>query len=166
MVELASLNSVVDRLVHACWNRLFMAWWTNRLEQRYWNYYDKSTVLFINDKTCCQELGCCIKSGFACSNIREQPLSIRQAIYNMLKHDWTILIFYQSCSIMLTVLLQGCWVNPVIASCDIFTRVASGYSAYLPQLSGHLFILRISFYWSITCSNCLMQPSYIKPEIN
>ena len=27
----------------------------------------------------------------------------------MLKHDWTILLFYQSCSIMLTVLLQGCW---------------------------------------------------------
>ena len=30
---------------------------------------------------------------------------------NMLKHDWTILLFYQSCSIMLTVLLQGCWAN-------------------------------------------------------
>ena len=26
------------------------------------------------------ELGCCIKSGFARSNIREQPLSIRQAV--------------------------------------------------------------------------------------
>ena len=25
MVELASLNNVVDRLVHACWNRPFMA---------------------------------------------------------------------------------------------------------------------------------------------
>ena len=33
------------------------------------------------------ELGCCMKLGFACSNIREQPLSIRQAVYNMLKHD-------------------------------------------------------------------------------
>ena len=33
------------------------------------------------------ELGCCIKSGFARCNIREQPLSIRQAVYNMLKHD-------------------------------------------------------------------------------
>ena len=31
------------------------------------------------------ELSCCIKSGFACSNIREQPLSIRQAMYTMLK---------------------------------------------------------------------------------
>ena len=74
-------------------------------------------------------------------NIREQTLPIRQAVYNMLKHDWTILLFYQSCSIMLTVLLQGCWVNPVIASCDIFTRVASGYSAYLPQCSGHVYLL-------------------------
>ena len=42
------------------------------------------------------------------SNKREQPLSIRQAVYNTLKHDWTILLFYQSCSIMLTVFLQGC----------------------------------------------------------
>ena len=25
MIELANLNSVVDRLVHVCWNRLFMA---------------------------------------------------------------------------------------------------------------------------------------------
>ena len=24
-IELASMNVVVDRLVHACWNRLFMA---------------------------------------------------------------------------------------------------------------------------------------------
>ena len=30
-LKLASLNIVVDRLVHAaCWNRLFMASWTNR----------------------------------------------------------------------------------------------------------------------------------------
>ena len=43
--------------------------------------------------------------------IREQHLSIRQAVYNMLTHDWTILLFYQSCSIMLTVLLHGCWAN-------------------------------------------------------
>ena len=42
------------------------------------------------------------------SNKREQPLSIRQAVYNTLKHDWTILLFYQSCSIMLTVFLQSC----------------------------------------------------------
>ena len=61
--------------------------------------------------------------GFTCSNIREQPLSIRQAVYNMLKHDWTILLFYQSCSIMLTVLLQGCWANNPVIACDIFMRV-------------------------------------------
>ena len=40
-------------------------WWNNKIEQRCYNNY---------------ELGCCIKSGFACSNIREQPLSIRQAV--------------------------------------------------------------------------------------
>ena len=84
-------------------------WWNNKIEQRCYNNH---------------ELGCCIKSGFVCSNIREQPLSIRQAVYNMLKHDWTILSFYQSCSIMLTVFWQGCWAtnNPVI-DCDISTRV-------------------------------------------
>ena len=71
-------------------------WWNNKNEQRCYNNH---------------QLGCCIKSGFACSNTREQPLSIRQAVYNMLKHDWTILLFYQSCSIMLTVLLMGCWTN-------------------------------------------------------
>ena len=62
-----------------------------------------------------------------CSNIREQPLSIRQAVYNMLKHDWTILLFYQSCSIMLTVLLEGCWVNNTVIACDIFMRVYSNF---------------------------------------
>ena len=133
MVELASLNSVVDRLEHGwagqleqcCWQacscismlkqtvhglnnvvgtiiinqqpcsfmieHVVREWWNNKIEQRCYNNH---------------ELGCCIKSGFECSNIRKQPLSIRQAEYNMLKHDWTILLFYQSCSIVLTVLLQ------------------------------------------------------------
>lgn len=45
------------------------------------------------------EFGCYIKSNFACCNIRKPSLSI-----NMLKHDRTILLFYQSHSIMLTVL--------------------------------------------------------------
>ena len=49
MIELASLNSVVDRFVSG-WNRLFMAWWTNRLEQRRWNHHDKSTAMFIHDR--------------------------------------------------------------------------------------------------------------------
>ena len=35
-------------------------WWNNKIEQRCYNNH---------------ELGCCIKSGFVCSNIREQPLS-------------------------------------------------------------------------------------------
>ena len=73
-----------------------MEWWNNKIERRCYNNH---------------ELGYRIKSGFACFNTREQLLSIRQAVYNMLKHGWTILLFYQSCSIMLTVLLQGCWAN-------------------------------------------------------
>ena len=44
-------------------------------------------------------------------------------LYTMLKHDWTILLFYQSCSIMLTVLLQGCWANNPVIACDIFTSI-------------------------------------------
>ena len=99
MVELASLNMVVDRLEHG---------WAGQLEHGCW-------------------LGCCIKLGFACSNIREQPLSICQAVYNnMLKHDWTILLFYQSCSTTLTVLLQGCRANNPVIACDIFTCVVRG----------------------------------------
>ena len=57
MVELASLNMVVawQACIHACWNRLFMVWWTNRFhEQRCWNHHDKSTVMFIHGRTCCQ----------------------------------------------------------------------------------------------------------------
>ena len=49
MVELVSLNTV-DRLVRACWNRLFMAWWTNRFEQRCWKHHDRPTALSINDR--------------------------------------------------------------------------------------------------------------------
>ena len=104
--------TALDRLVHVCWNKLFMAWWTNRLEQCCWNHHDKSMALIvhvIHDRTCClrvhfvrewwnnkieqrcynnHKLGCCIKSGFACSNIREQPLLIRQAVticWNMIE---------------------------------------------------------------------------------
>ena len=98
-VELASLNMVVDRLEHACWNRLFMAWWTNRLErlERCWMIEHVVREWWNNkiEQWCYNnhELDCCIKSGFAWSNIRVQPLSIRQAVYNMLKLDWTILLF-------------------------------------------------------------------------
>ena len=42
----------------------------------------------------------------------------------MLKHDWTILLLYQSCSITLTVLSQGCWANNPLTACDIFTHVS------------------------------------------
>ena len=94
--------------------------WNNKIEQRCYNNH---------------ELGCCIKSGFASSNIREQPLSIHQVVYDMLKHDGTILIFYQSCFIMLTVLVQGCGANYSVIACDIFTRVypnvAKSHFSYL-----------------------------------
>ena len=98
---------MLEQTVHGLMNEL------NRLEQRCWNHHDKSRAMFMHDRTRCQgmmnnnielrcynnhELGCCIKLGFACSNICVQPLSIRQALYNMLKHDSTILLFYQSCS--------------------------------------------------------------------
>ena len=43
---LSCMNMAVDRVVHTCWNRLFMVWWTNRLEQRCWNHHDKSTTMF------------------------------------------------------------------------------------------------------------------------
>ena len=81
-------------------------WWNNKIEQ--WCYNN-------------HELGCCIISGFACSNIRKQP--DLPSCNNMLKHDWTKLLFYQSCSIMLKVLLQGCWANNLVIACDIFIHV-------------------------------------------
>ena len=101
MVELASLNRVVDRFVHACWDRqLFMAaWWTNRLEQRCSYMIEVEHVVreWWNNKTeqrCYNnhELGCCIKSGFACSNIYEY-------VETWLNNTVILLI---SCSIMLT----------------------------------------------------------------
>ena len=66
------MDSVVQ-CVHACWNRsVYMAWWTNRLEQHQikstllepsttlLNQHKdkkqyKSTALFIHGRTCCQE---------------------------------------------------------------------------------------------------------------
>ena len=98
-------------------------WWNNKIERLRCNNH---------------ELGCCIKSGFVCSNIGEQPLSIRQAVYNMLKHDWTILLFYQSCSIMLTMLLLGCWANNPVIACDMCLRV------YIQNLR-HLSLPNINF---------------------
>ena len=54
-------------------------WWNNTIGQ--WCYNN-------------HELGCCVKSGFGIiPNIREQTLSIRQAVYNMLKDDW---MFYHA----------------------------------------------------------------------
>ena len=60
--ELEDTWLLTTRLVHACWNRLFVAWWTNRLEQRCWNHHDKSTAMFIHDRTCCQGMMVVISS--------------------------------------------------------------------------------------------------------
>ena len=107
------------------------------------NHHDKSTAMFIHGRTCCQgmmsnsecynnhELGCCITTTMNLVVVSSQVLHVltyannpyRFAKLYMLKHDWTILLFYQSCSIMLTVLLQGCWANNPVIACDIFTRV-------------------------------------------
>ena len=83
------------------------------------------------------ELSCCIKSGFACSNISEQPLSIHQAVYNVETNDWTILLFSQSC-FTLTVLLQGCWTNIVLSivcvSVNTRLRFSLTYNSAFPNL--------------------------------
>ena len=99
----SSLNMVqLVQLEHGCWQACscmleqtvhgqprsqglisgFMAWWTNRrcsymiehVVREWWN--NKIEQRCYNN----HELGCCIKSGFACSNMREQPLSIRQTV--------------------------------------------------------------------------------------
>ena len=84
-------------------------WWNNKIELRCYNNH---------------ELGCCIKSDFACStDTRTSPVDSPNYIQYVETWLWTTLLFYQSCSIMLTVLLQGCWANNPVIACDIFTRV-------------------------------------------
>ena len=69
--ERTDLNNVVDTIMLkqqpcSCMiEHVVREWWNNKIEQRCYNNH---------------ELGCCIKSGFACSNICEQPLSIRQTV--------------------------------------------------------------------------------------
>ena len=75
-------------------NYVVREWWNNKIEQWCYNH----------------GLGCCIKSGFACSNIREQPLSIRQAVLIQYVETWlnnTVQYFTNPVLIMLTVLLQA-----------------------------------------------------------
>ena len=62
-----------------------------------------------------------------------------------LKHDWTILLFYQSCSIMLTLLLQGCWANN--PPCN-----SLWYFYLFIYLLVYIFIyLCITTMWGLTC---------------
>ena len=131
-------NITVDRLVHACWNRLswldgrtdlsnvvgtivinqqrcscmiehfVREWWNNKIEQRCYNNH---------------ELGCCIESGFACSNILEQPLSIRQAVticWNTIEQYCyftnPVLGCYQSCYRVVEpiIIITSSWFNKYI----------------------------------------------------
>ena len=90
-----------------------MAWWTNRLEERCWNHHDKWTALF-----------------------KPTPMNNSHVdspgCNNMLKHDWTMLLFYQSCPIMLAVLSHGCWAtNPVIYSLWYFYSCIPGEAMLL-----------------------------------
>ena len=77
--ERTDLNNVVGTIMTNQQPCLYMIehvvreWRNNKIEQRCYNDH---------------ELGCCIKSGFACSNIRKQSLSIRQAVticWNMIE---------------------------------------------------------------------------------
>ena len=156
--ELASLNSVVDKLEHGwagqveqcCWQAcscmseqtihglmnadlnsvvgtiiinqqrcsymieyVVRKWWNNKIEQRCYNNH---------------ELGCCIKSGLACSNIREQLLSIRQVV--CIQYVETSLNNTVILPILLTVYYRVVEPTTVIA-CDIFSHVAP--TCTLPQ---------------------------------
>ena len=97
IVELANLNSAVDRLVHACWTGMLVH---SLMNERTW-----TTTLNTDVTTTMNLHGCSIKSGFACSNIREQPLSIRQAVticWNIIEQYTVILpiLFYRVNSVV------------------------------------------------------------------
>ena len=72
-------------------------WWNNKIERQCYNNH---------------ELGCCIKSGFACSNIHEQPLSIRQVVYTICRNTieqccyFNRILFYHVNSVVTGLLSQ------------------------------------------------------------
>ena len=76
-------------------------WWNNKVEQRCYHNH---------------ELGCCIKSGFACSNIREQwPLSIRQLYticWNMIEqYCYFIPILFYHVNSVVTFYIMHCFIK-------------------------------------------------------
>ena len=90
MIDQQPCSCIIEHVFRECLN--------NKIEQRCYKNH---------------ELGWRIKSWFACSNIRQQPLSIRP---NCVQYVETWLNNTVILPIMLTVLLQSCWVNnPVIA---------------------------------------------------
>ena len=139
--ERTDLNDVVgtiminQQLCSCMIEHVVREWRNNKTEQRCYNNHG---LVF------------CIKSAFACSNIREQPPSIRQAVYNMLKHDWTILLsVYQSCSLMLTVLLMGCWANIPATSVIFYASIllAANHLFKKPNISKILILKNATCYW-------------------
>ena len=102
-------NGWAGQLEHGCWQACScmleqtVHWWLDeRTDRGTMSMYDRTCYSGTGNDEITRNnnhelgLGCYIKSGFACSiNIREQPLSIRQAVYNMsVKHDWTIHYYY------------------------------------------------------------------------
>ena len=139
IVELASLNSVVDRFVHAYWNRLFMAWWTSILEQHCWNHHDKSTAMFMHDRTCMLSgndeitrlnsdvtttMNLVVVSSWVLHVLTyvNNPCRFVKLYYNIL--CWNMIeqhcYFTNPVQFMLTMLLHGCWANNPVIACDIF----------------------------------------------
>ena len=63
----------------------------------------------------CWQACSCMDVGTDCSWLEQPWTWLLYQVGFMLKHDWTILLyFYQTCSIMLTVLLQGCSANNLV----------------------------------------------------
>ena len=151
MVELASLNMVVDRLVHVCWNRL--AWWMNRLEQRCWNHHDKSTAMFMHmDRPILLFYHSLITWTAMLQQpythtVREQPLSICKAVYNMLKHDWSntvilpILFYHANSAVTGLLSQQPCNTHWYFYACSICLHIlVYSFSFYIQCL---LFICKL-----------------------
>ena len=89
---------------------------TNRLEQRCWNHHGKSTAMSIHDRTLLSgndeitrlnsdvttTMNLVVVSSRVLHVLAYANIACRFAklCTIMLKHDWTILLFYQSCSLM------------------------------------------------------------------
>ena len=79
---------------------------TNRLEQRCWNHHGKSTAMSIHDRTLLSgndeitRLNSDVTTTMNLVVVSSRVLHVLTYANIVLKHDWTILLFYQSCSLM------------------------------------------------------------------